>query len=391
MYIALLLSFFPLSTLAITIPLSTSGASFIDATGTKFNYAGVNWPGHMGAMIPEGLQYQSIASIVQSIKKLNMNVVRFTYSTQMVDEAITGTVDAKSGVLKALGEKNGAPIWAKIVEKNRFPEGVTRLQIFDKVAEELGKAGILVHLDNHISKAMWCCGGNDGNAWFGDRDFDTERWIRGWKFMANHTKSWPTLASYGLRNELRSPDGNANLKSTYNWDVWTRHVKNAAQTVNRENPNAIIFLSGLGFDTDFSIVTNGKFKKEEWPTKKTALELHRYDDKKNNIKECSGFASSLDRSGWGAMKLESSKAMPVVMTEFGFAQDGKAFQTPYAQCLKTYFKQNKAGWIYWVLSGSYYDRSGKQDSDEEWGLLKHDWSDVRDNRTISDYIMKLSR
>jgi hypothetical protein len=47
----------------------------------------------------------------------------------------------------------------------------------------------MVHLDNHISKAMWCCGTQDGNSWFGDNFFDTDKWIRGWKFMSNHVFS----------------------------------------------------------------------------------------------------------------------------------------------------------------------------------------------------------
>jgi hypothetical protein len=37
------------------------------------------------------------------------------------------------------------------------------------VATELAKQQIWVHLDNHISKAMWCCGADDGNAWFGGK------------------------------------------------------------------------------------------------------------------------------------------------------------------------------------------------------------------------------
>lgn len=41
------------------------------------------------------------------------------------------------------------------------------LKVFDAVAAELAKQQIWVHLDNHISKAMWCCGASDGNAWFG--------------------------------------------------------------------------------------------------------------------------------------------------------------------------------------------------------------------------------
>jgi hypothetical protein len=47
----------------------------------------------------------------------------------------------------------------------------------------------MVHLDNHISKAMWCCNSRDGNSWFGDKYFNTDHWIRGWAFMANHVRN----------------------------------------------------------------------------------------------------------------------------------------------------------------------------------------------------------
>jgi hypothetical protein len=47
----------------------------------------------------------------------------------------------------------------------------------------------MVHLDNHISKAKWCCDTNDGNSWFGDREFDAEKWRRAWGYMANHVSS----------------------------------------------------------------------------------------------------------------------------------------------------------------------------------------------------------
>jgi hypothetical protein len=40
-------------------------------------------------------------------------------------------------------------------------------QVFDAVAAELANQEIWVHLDNHVSKAQWCCGADDGNAWFG--------------------------------------------------------------------------------------------------------------------------------------------------------------------------------------------------------------------------------
>ena len=282
--------------------------------------------------------------------------------------------------------------------------------MFDAVAAELHNQGIMVHLDNHISKAEWCCGSNDGNSWFGDKYFNTGKWIQGWRVMANHvrcsrlallskrrilmrsqTKTWPALASYGLRNELRRPENDGNLKKTYNWSTWTQHMRAAVQTVHKEHPAAVIFLSGLGFDTDLSIVSSGSFKMSDWPTRKTALELHRYDDKRNPIKNCNDFHNSLDKNGWSVMRPNHPNQMPVVMTEFGFGQDGKTYRDGYAQCLRNFFAERRAGWMYWVLAGSYYKRSGKEDFDETWGILNHAWNGWRNTETVERYFRSLPR
>src|ERR1700761_9446529 len=85
---------------AALVPLSTSGSELISADGKHVSYAGVNWPGHLDAMIPEGLQFRSVAQIVSTIKSLGMNVVRLTYATEMVDEALAGRTDAKAGFIK---------------------------------------------------------------------------------------------------------------------------------------------------------------------------------------------------------------------------------------------------------------------------------------------------
>lgn len=54
------------------------------------------------------------------------------------------------------------------------------------MAAECAKQQIYVHLDNHISKAKWCCGETDGNAWWGDREFPIDNWVRGLAYMAEH-------------------------------------------------------------------------------------------------------------------------------------------------------------------------------------------------------------
>src|SRR5689334_17137149 len=98
----------------------------------------------------------------------------------MLDDILDngGDVSLQQTLIKGLGASNGSIILDKILEKNPiFTANTTRLQVFDAVAKELAVQGIYVHLDNHMSKGIWCCGLGDFNAWFGDTDFNVEKWI----------------------------------------------------------------------------------------------------------------------------------------------------------------------------------------------------------------------
>jgi hypothetical protein len=83
-------------------------------------------------MVPEGLQFRSVAQIVTTVKGLGMNVVRLTYATEMVDEALAGRTDAKAGFIKALGPRNGEAVWRNITQKNGWRDGITRLQVLNQ-------------------------------------------------------------------------------------------------------------------------------------------------------------------------------------------------------------------------------------------------------------------
>lgn len=64
-------------------PFRTSGRNIVNNQGDTVVYAGINWSGHGEAMIPEGLQYQSIETIVSRVKSLGMNVIRLTYAIEV--------------------------------------------------------------------------------------------------------------------------------------------------------------------------------------------------------------------------------------------------------------------------------------------------------------------
>ena len=124
------------------------------------------------------------------------------FAIEMVDDIFAnGTHQTLERTLtKTLGEKNGTIILNDILAHNpTFSKDMTRLDVWDAVALELAKQGVLLHLDNHVSKAFWCCGENDGNGWFGESYFDVEKWIRGLAFMAKHVSS---LISVDLRAAL---------------------------------------------------------------------------------------------------------------------------------------------------------------------------------------------
>ncbi|KAF2733022.1 glycosyl hydrolase family 5 protein-like protein/cellulase [Polyplosphaeria fusca] len=372
------------------LPFKTSKRWIVDSTGANFTYIGVNWPGAADVMIPEGLQYSSIESIVSKIKSLKMNVVRLTFAIEMIDDIKDngGDVTMEKAFQKALGTSQGNTVYQQVLKNNpQFNATTTRIQVFDAVAAELAKQEIYVHLDNHMSKGAWCCGTGDGNAWFGDTYFNADKWKRGLQYMADHGKKWSSLISIGLRNEFRKPD-KAGSSLAYNWQTWYTQVTAAADIVNAANPDILIFLSGLDYDTTMSPIPGAgdlgggkKFQLSNFKyANKLVMELHNYQ---NSATSCDSMKSGLWNNGFKALDASAVNQMPVTLTEFGFSQADSSYNGVYASCLRKIIPEWKAGWTVWVLAGSYYIRSGKSDYEEVWGLLNHQWTGWRSNSAIN--------
>lgn len=114
-------------------PFISSGRQILNALNETVVYAGVNWPGAADVMIPEGLQYASIASIVSKIKALGMNVIRLTYATEMIDDVFGNDgrdVLLRDALVTALGGANASFVFGEIMRVNpQLGEDVTRLQV----------------------------------------------------------------------------------------------------------------------------------------------------------------------------------------------------------------------------------------------------------------------
>lgn len=204
--------------------------------------------------------------------------------------------------------------------------------------------------------------------------------------------------SMSLRNELRTPENQPVLESTYNWTTWYKYMRQGADAVNAANPDALVILSGLNYDTTLGPVVLGEllqptedvvfsFDDFEGYADKLAIELHNYD---TETESCSGLTEGLYKRGAQAMNPDDEttvNSFPVLITEFGFNMEDDTYQSVYATCLAEWMPGNTAGWMNWVVAGSYYKRSGEEDYDETWGLYNHDWTAWRNEAYIEGVLI----
>jgi len=126
------------------LPLHTSGASIVDASGRPVRLSLVSW---YGAESPDyvvgGLAYRPVREIIGQIVALGFNGVRLPWSNQMWES------DPK--------------VAARYVAANPQFAGERARTIFEQVVSDLAAAGLMVVLDNHNSDAEWCCSFTDGN------------------------------------------------------------------------------------------------------------------------------------------------------------------------------------------------------------------------------------
>jgi endoglucanase len=148
-----------LPAVAQTLPLKTQSRWILDADDTRVKFRCINWAGHGETNIPEGLHKQSIEYIADFIKDQGFNCVRLTYS---IDHALNPTLTVKDSFTNAadaagLTTDVTDDLYNRVVEKNSFISDATLQDVFSTVIGALWDRQIMTILDNHVSKASWCC------------------------------------------------------------------------------------------------------------------------------------------------------------------------------------------------------------------------------------------
>ncbi|PSN63778.1 glycosyl hydrolase family 5 protein/cellulase [Corynespora cassiicola Philippines] len=367
--------------------LHTSSRWILNEQNERVKLRCANWAGHMEVNIPEGLQHQSASYIAEWVASNGFNCVRLTYSIDLALSPDYTVADSFSRAADPAGvsAETMQGLYDSAVEKNPWLASSTTLGAFARVIEELEKVGVLVVLDNHNSRAGWCCSMSDGNGWWDEASgydptnsqyFNTQNWLDGLAAMARFSASHPNVVGMALRNELRatgSQDGN-------NHADWYNFVAQGSSAVHDANQDLLIVVGGVSYATDMSFIGANPFDRSPYPNK-VVWEFHNYEWSLSGS-TCEARQAYMGNGAGYLLTQGQPYTGPLWLSEFGWALSNPTpAEDTYVRCLIDYLEGNDAEWAYWAIMGSYYVRDQQANYDESFGLLDREWNDWRNSTT----------
>ena len=343
-------------------PLSASGSRIVDANNRTVQMRCANWPGHMETMLPEGLQWQPLSAIVKLLAQPGtFNCIRLTYSVELF--YLGQNLTARQSFTR-LGLTDTI---AQVEANNPTLIDMPLLAVRDAVVAECGKAGIMVLFDNQMSKSGWCCSTTDGNGWWNDKYMNVTEWLHSLQTISAHySKIAPNAVAYSLRNELRTDKSHSEQVSD-----WLKYVPQGADALHAGDPNALIFVSGLSYDTDWTFLTSlqaaassplsaiaSPYDQKDWQrvytdyVSKLTFETHIYSWSGYGTftDNCSSILPAFDQR----IGFPQQHNRPHVLTEIGLNQDVYPHDRTdyvYFKCVSRWIMDNKLGFGIWLFGG----------------------------------------
>lgn len=219
-------------------PLHTEGRYIVDNMGKRVKWACAAWYGlESKTFAAGGLEAQPLEAIVHRIRELGFNCVRLPYSieAQVVDPVV---------------EK-------KFLLANPQFHGQRWHHIFDATVQALTSAGLMVIIDQHVSKAGWCCFAAQAEGLWYQAGYPEELWIES---LANMTRRYQTNAmvvGIELRNELH--DYGSVWLTWGSGDIhtdWFGAATRAAKRIQEINTDILIVVEALCFGMELRGLKN---------------------------------------------------------------------------------------------------------------------------------------
>lgn len=352
----LLLSFFfPVQTPSLQPMLSppnylhTSDSQILDTSNKVVGLSGINWFGfETSNNVPHGLWTRNWEDMLDQVKSEGYNVIRLPFSNAMLKQGVK-----PSGI---------------DYQKNPDLNGLTSLQIMDKIVRGANERGIKIILDNHRSTPG---GGPESNGLWYTSEYTESDWILDWKKLARRYKNIPAVIAVDLRNEPYNACWGCGDPSK----DWRLAAEKAGDAVLSINPNLLIIVEGVA-------VHNGQYTwwggnllgAREFPVRlkvsnRLVYSAHEYPETIypqpwfSDPKYPNNLPTVWDKY-WGY--LVKKDIAPVLIGEFGTRYETEK-DKQWLVNFQKYIQQNKLSWTFWSLN---------PDSGDTGGLLMDDWKSI---------------
>ena len=197
----------------------TSGRQILDEAGQPVRIAGINWFGfETGNNVVHGLWSRDYKSMIDQMRTLGYNTIRIPFSDDIFKPGtVPNSIDFSSG-------------------KNADLQGLSSLQILDKIVAYAGQDGLKVILDRHRPDA-----GGQSALWYTSA-VPESTWIANLKNLATRYLGQDTVVGIDPHNEPHDPACWGCGDTTRDWRLAAQRAGNAILAVN---PELLIFVEGV--------------------------------------------------------------------------------------------------------------------------------------------------
>ena len=329
--------------------LHTSGSQILDVSNKAVGLSGVNWFGfETSNSAPHGLWARNWEEMLDQIKNEGYNVIRLPFSNAMLKNNVM-----PSGI---------------DYQKNPDLDGLSSLQVMDRIILGANARGIKIILDNHRSTPG---GGPESNGLWYTSDYSEADWIRDWKKLAHRYKYIPAVIAVDLRNEPYNACWGCGDPSK-DWRMTAEKAGNAVLSVN---PNLLIIVEGVAVhNAQYTWWGGNLIGAKEQPVHlnvphRLVYSVHEYPE---SIYPQPWFSDSNYPSNlpavwdqyWGYLVREN--IAPVLIGEFGTRYETEK-DKQWLMEFQKYVQQNNLSWTYWSLNPN---------SGDTGGLLQDDWISI---------------
>jgi endoglucanase len=312
----------------------------------------VNWYGFdQKEFVAGGLDHAPLDAIIRQIEAIGVNSVRLPWANETIE--------------------HNPRVADYAVKANPHFRGKRALDVMDAVIAALARAHIMVILDNHVSRADWCCSETDGNGLWYNGEYPEAKWLADWQTIVRRFQHQPWVIGADLRNELRSGAQWGGSDPKLDWHAAAERGGNAILGVNAK---LLIMVEGPEYSTD--LTGFGKLPVVLKVSDRVVYSPHAYASAEHRFQSYDELRQAYDaRAGY---LLQSEPAVPLWVGEFGSCQTlDCGDNSQWLRWFVRYLEEKNLGWSYWPLNGTQSSgQSRKYDAVETYGLLTTDYRHI---------------